>query len=55
MDDMLKDSFYEFVFKSVTFDPEGQRQFGNMEAMLQHNFITSKPAVNQVKSDTSEK
>ena len=55
MDDMLKDSFYEFVFKSVTFDPESQRQFENMEAMLKHNFIISKPAVNQVKSDTSEK
>jgi len=50
---MLKDSFYEFIFKTVTFDPENKLQFENFDTMLQHKFITEKPPVTQVKSDTS--
>jgi hypothetical protein len=53
MDNMLKDSFYEFIYKTVTFDVESKIQFDKIETMLQHKFLVSKPKINQVRSDTS--
>jgi hypothetical protein len=53
MENMLKDSFYEFVFKSVSFDLKSIKQFDKIEDMLKHKFITSKVDVNRLRSDTS--
>jgi hypothetical protein len=53
MDDMLKDSFYEFIFKSVMFDLTNEKQFATIESMLKHKFVLNKIDMNKVRSDTS--
>jgi hypothetical protein len=53
MDAMLKDSFYEFIFKSVMFDPTSKKQFDTIETMSKHSFLKSLLDINKLRSDTS--
>jgi len=53
MDALLKNSFYEFIYKSVMFDPENKKQFEDMNAMLGHKFLANSLKTNQLRSDTS--
>lgn len=53
MENMLKDSFYEFIYKSITFDLKSKTQFEKIEDMLKHKFITNKIGINNLRSDTS--
>jgi hypothetical protein len=53
MDDMLLDSFYDFIYKTVTFDISSKIQFEDFDKLLNHKFLMNQIAFNKVRSDTS--
>jgi hypothetical protein len=53
MNDMLNDSFYDFIYKCVIYDESGKTQFDSFTTMLTHNFIKSEMEANQLYSDTN--
>jgi len=52
LDDMLKGSFFEFIYKSIMFDVTSKKQFNSFDTMLAHKFLKEKTPINKVKSDT---
>ena len=53
MDDLLKDSYYEFIFKLTKFDPNSQKQFKDYDDALKHKFLEGITFINIIRSDTS--
>lgn len=53
MDELLKGSFYEFIYKTVTFEISNNVQFEDFDKLLNHKFLMTQVPFNKVRSDTS--